>query len=271
MTAMSHTCPEREPLLHGLSDNELDAANAFAVEAHVQSCPRCAEVYDDILRQKQLLKSDGLRFRAPESFRARVQVMIAAQEGAEAKVAPSKFAYAPAKVTQMTPRRSRLGRAGTAFSALALAASLILFVGNWNQAPGLDDQLVAAHVRSLLVSHLTDVASSDQHTVKPWFLGKLDFAPPVIDLAQMGYPLQGGRLDYIGGRVVPALVYKRHGHVINLFVWPIGEMEGAPKTLGGYHIISWIRGGFAYAAVSDLNLPELQEFHRDLEEALSSS
>jgi anti-sigma factor RsiW len=151
---------------------------------------------------------------------------------------------------------------------MALAASLVLFVSTWNQAPDIDSQLAAAHVRSLLASHLTDVASSDQHTVKPWFLGKVDFAPPVIDLAQKEFPLVGGRLDYIGGRVVPALVYKRHGHAINLFVWPEGSLQASTGTLGGYHIVSWNQGGFTYATVSDLNEKELLGFERDLKDAL---
>jgi anti-sigma factor RsiW len=153
-----------------------------------------------------------------------------------------------------------LARAGAAFSAMALAASLILFVNSSNQPSRLDEELLAGHVRSLLVSHLTDVASSDRHTVKPWFLGKLDFAPP--DPAPKDFPL-------IGGRVVPAIVYRRGGHVINLFVWPAGKLLSAAETLDGYHIVSWTQGGFTYAAVSVLNLPELREFQRILKNAIS--
>jgi anti-sigma factor RsiW len=263
MTPMPSLCGERELLLHGLADNELDAANALAIEDHLKSCPACAAAFAEILRHKDLFKDDGLRFRAPESLRARVEEMIAAEGGAGAET------KAPAKVTQIAGGRFRFGRAASAFSLVALAASLILFVSIPRQAPGLGDELVSAHVRSLLVSHLTDVASSDQHTVKPWFLGKLDFAPPVIDLAQLNFPLQGGRLDYIGGRVVPALVYRRRGHVINLFIWPQRKMEGAPQTLDGYHIVSWVQDDFAFAAVSDLNLAELQTFQHDLQKALT--
>ncbi len=109
-------------------------------------------------------------------------------------------------------------------------------------------ELIASHVRSLLASHLTDVPSSDQNTVKSWFLGKLDFAPPVVDLSKNDFPLIRGRLDYIGGRMVAAIVYKRRGHVINLFVWPAGKMQGIAETKEGYHILSWTKGGFSYAA-----------------------
>ena len=269
MTEVSHPCPERELLLNGLADGELDAANALALEDHLHGCEGCAAAYGEILGQKELLKRDGLRFRAPASLRGRVMAAIAAED--DGKAAPLKRAAASASVIQIAGRRFGFGQAGAAFSAMALAASLILFVSSWNQTPGIDQQLAAAHVRSLLATHLTDVASSDQHTVKPWFLGKLDFAPPVADLANKDFPLIGGRLDYLGGRVVPALVYRRHGHVINLFVWPAGKLEAASETLDGYHIASWTQGSFTYAAVSDLNLEELREFQRALEEALSNS
>ena len=262
MTEVSHPCPERELLLNGLADGELDAANALALEDHLHGCEGCAAAYGEILAQKELLKRDGLRFRAPASLRGRVMAAIAAED--DGKAAPLKPAAASG-VIQIAGRRFGFGQAGAAFSAMALAASLILFVSSWSQTPGIDQQLAAAHVRSLLATHLTDVASSDQHTVKPWFLGKLDFAPPVIDLAQKDFPLIGGRLDYVGGRVVAALVYKRHGHVINLFVWPAGKMAAAAETLDGYHIVSWAQGGFTYAAVSDLNLLELREFQHALE------
>ena len=262
MTPMPSPCGERELLLHGLADGELDAANALAIEDHLKSCPDCAAAFAGILRHRDLLKGDGLRFRAPDALRARVREMVALEE------AETTSAKVPATVTQIARRRFRFGRAASAFSLMALAASLILFVSIPRPAPSLDDELVSAHVRSLLVSHLTDVASSDQHTVKPWFLGKLDFAPPVIDLAQLDFPLQGGRLDYIGGHVVPALVYRRRGHAINLFIWPQHKMDGTPKTLDGYHIVSWTQNDFAFAAVSDLNLAELQTFQLDLQKAL---
>lgn len=257
MNVTAEYCPERELLLHGLADGELDAANALALEEHLRGCAGCSDAYRTILRQKETLKAGGLRFQAPSSLRDRILEQIAAEDRAADRPVPKT-------------RRPRVpfGTAWGAFSAMALAASLVLFVSSYNPPPpDVDNQLAAAHVRSLLVSHLTNVTSTDQHTVKPWFLGKLDFAPPVIDLAQKGFPLTGGRLDYIGGRVVPALVYKRHGHVINLFIWPEGSQKVTTETLGGYNIIAWNEGGFTYAAVSDLNVAELQEFQRDLKEA----
>jgi anti-sigma factor RsiW len=269
VNAVSSPCLECELLLHGLADGELDAANALSLENHLQSCTGCAAAYGEILRQKELFKNGGLRFRAPVPLQERVLAAIAAaQEDAGDRASEAVRRPARAAV-QLSRRRFGFGQAGAAFSAMALAASLVLFVSSWNQPPGIGQELVAAHVRSLLVNHLTDVASSDQHTVKPWFLGKLDFAPPVINLEQKGFPLIGGRLDYAGGRVVPALVYRRHSHAINLFIWPAGQPGPASKNLDGYHIVSWTRGGFTYAAVSDLNLEELRAFQRALEETLT--
>jgi anti-sigma factor RsiW len=267
VNTVSSPCAERELLLHGLADGELDAANALALENHLQSCEECSAAYSDILRQKELFQRGGVRFRAPAQLRERVLAAIAAADE-DSRAYPSQAIRPLARPHQPGRRRFGFGQAGAALSGMALAASLVLFVSSWNQPPSIGQELAAAHVRSLLVSHLTDVASSDQHTVKPWFLGKLDFAPPVINLEQKGFPLIGGRLDYAGGRVVPALVYRRHSHAINLFIWPAGKPGAAMENLDGYHIVSWTQDGFTYAAVSDLNLEELRAFQRALEETL---
>jgi len=266
MNAVSRPCPERELLLHGLADGELDAANALAVEEHLRGCGTCAATYSEIIRQKGLLKNGGLRFDASPALRDRMRAAIAA-EGDEQTVQVEPL-FKSVRGGRTSPR-SWFPQAGIAFSAAALAASLLIFVSSQNPAQSLDDELVAGHVRSLLASHLTDVVSSDQHTVKPWFLGKLDFAPPVVDLSKKDFPLIGGRLDYIGGRVVAAIVYKRHGHIINLFVWPAGKQQAVPETAEGYHLLSWTRGGFSYAAISDLNPEELRDFRSALEESLA--
>ena len=205
MNVTAEYCPERELLLHGLADGELDAANALAWKSTCGVVRDAATPIAPFSGRKKLSKRAAFAFKRRPLF---------------GTVSWSRSRRRTARLTGRCPKHGARGcrsaRLQAHFSAMALAASLVLFVSSYNPPPpDVDNQLAAAHVRSLLVSHLTNVTSTDQHTVKPWFLGKLDFAPPVIDLAQKGFPLTGGRLDYIGGRVVPALVYKRHGHVIN--------------------------------------------------------
>jgi anti-sigma factor RsiW len=265
MNAALQPCPERDMLLHGLADEELDAANALALEAHLQACAGCSAAIEAIARHKALLADKAARFQAPANLRARILESLPSEDSAAAQ-SPPALAW-PAKAKRAPHRGARIA---AAFSAMALAASLILFVNVWTYSPGLDQQLVSAHVRSLLAEHLTDVASSDQHTVKPWFLGKVDFAPPVVDLAKEDFPLFGGRLDYIGGRVAPSLVYKRRGHVINVFLWPESSMSVPSRTMDGYHVLPWTAGGFDFAAVSDLNWKELREFEDAFRNAMKS-
>jgi anti-sigma factor (TIGR02949 family) len=251
------SCADMKLLMHGLIDGELDAANALKCDEHLAACGACTAEYESYQALRQAIRTGDARHRAPDALRSRVLAALDA--------APD----APAGRTD--GRRAPPGRAGAwrrwsvAASGLALAASLALFVAAPLRGPDLTDELVAGHVRSLLVDHLTDVRTSDQHTVKPWFNGKLDFSPPVIDLTSAGFPLVGGRLDYMSGRVVAALVFKRREHVINVFVWPEAaggrQGSGPEATLReGYHVLHWTEGGMNAWVVSDLSLPELQTF-----------
>ncbi|MDB5694228.1 MAG: hypothetical protein JWO81_3291, partial [Alphaproteobacteria bacterium] len=150
------------------------------------------------------------------------------------------------------------------------ASILLLLAAPQFTSVAMQDQLVASHVRSLLASHLTDVATSNRHVVKPWFNGRIDFAPPVVELAGQGFPLVGGRLDYLDGRVVPALVYRRNLHVINLFVRPKDRFAsplGFAARKNGYSLVRWTDGGLEYWAVSDIEPADLDSFHRAFEQA----
>ena len=214
----------------------------------------------------------ALRIRAELQGARQAAPVVADVQPAEAAVTPSSPSPSPARPV---PRRSTGWRwlqsialfgAGAA-TAWAIALSLLL-------APALDplsDAVADSHVRSLMAAHLADVASTDQHTVKPWFAGKLDFSPPVIDLAAEGMPLTGGRLDYIDGHPVAAMVYRAGPHIVNLFVWPAADGKArAPQLLNrrGYNLVHWTEGGMQAWAVSDLNAAELQAFAGQLSEKM---
>jgi anti-sigma factor RsiW len=251
-------CPDRELLLHGLADGELDAANALALEEHLATCGECAGAYAEIMEQKALFSRSELRHELPAASLERFRQSLASEAKDSASGGERRGIAGIRGIFRIPPA------VGYAISGLALAASLMIYVTAPTQTGRLDNELVSAHVRSLLATHLTDVASTDQHTVKPWFLGRMDFSPPVVDLADKDFPLIGGRLDYVGGRVAAAIVYKRRKHPINLFIWP-GTAPG-PEDVSreGYNLLRWTHSGFTFTAVSDLNPAELREFRDDL-------
>jgi len=240
-------CPDQELLLQALADNELDAGHAAAVEAHVAGCAGCAAELAAIREVGKRLAAAPLRYEAPASLHARLDAALA--EAA-------------------APRRRRRTIAAAAGGWLgggaigALAASLV-FVFLAPSGMSVEGQLIDAQARSLQGQHLVDVATSDRHTVKPWFNGKVDFAPPVVDLAPQGFPLVGGRLDRIDGRRAAALVFRRHAHTINLFIWA-GQAPPAPRPerRQGYSLVRWGHGGLEFRAVSDVDPAELAAFQK---------
>ena len=249
-------CPDKAMLLEALLDGELDAMHAAEVEAHVAGCAGCRAALDDLTTVRAMLRAPAVRETAPERLKARLA----------AAAAPER---APANDDRPVAAGWRLaglgGRAGVAAFGggfgVAACFALALIAMPMLGAGAIEDELVAGHVRSLQASHLIDVATSDQHVVKPWFDGKLDFAPPVIDLAQQGFPIVGGRLDYVDHRAVAAVVYKRGRHLINLFIWPDAKAAAPGRhTRDGYTLLDWRQGGMVYWAVSDANPNDLSTF-----------
>jgi anti-sigma factor RsiW len=234
-------------LLQAEFDGELDAAHSAALAAHRETCARCREDWVALTATRAALAAGATYHKAPDSLRR----ALAARYGA----APA----GPSRVRRYWWREL----AGFGLGA-ALAAMLLLMVRPSGES-GVLAALVDDHVRSLQPGHFTDVISTDKHTVKPWFDGKLDFAPPVKDLAAQGYPLIGGRLDYLGGRPVAALAYQHGKHPINLYIWPerSGADAGVDASRDGYNLLHWSADGMAVWAVSDLERDELQEFERD--------
>lgn len=246
-------CPDKTHLLHGLLDGELDAVNAAAFEAHLKTCEACNAEFLRLLALRGELHQPEVSHRAPDRLRANIEAMLTAE-------------VAPAAAPSPAPRRVHRApwAAGGAVGGL-LAAGLVVMVGAPQMAQtDLDQQLVSNHVRSLLAAHVVDIPTSNQHVVRPWFNGKVDVAPAAPELSDKGFPLVGGRLDYLKGRVVPAIVYKRRAHTVNLFVWPVENGGGGDRTArrDGYSVLEWRTGGLNYAAVSDIDLGELREFRQ---------
>jgi anti-sigma factor RsiW len=243
-------CEQFEKLLHPFVDGELDLVHSMTVEQHLQACAACTAAWKELEGLRGLFAGPTLYHRAPATLRDRIR----------SSLRPARRKRAAAR---LFPWRS-----------LAIAASLaFVAVLTWTVLRGLPSpsadervaqQVAANHVRSLtLPGRDVDVASSDQHTVKPWFNGRVTFSPPVKKLDGAGFELVGGRLDYLDGQKVAALVYKRRAHVINLFVWPAADRSARSpemRTIQGYHVIHWSDGDLTYWAASDLNEAELREF-----------
>ncbi len=272
-------CDEALKLMDAYLDGELDPITSQTIEQHLRDCPSCDQAYKT---QGSLIRAIGNAtpyYKAPAELRERIQSSLREEiaERPMRNVAPDAQPLFPRRQPEL-----RTILFGTPWNWLSLAAA-ILFAAiiGWNllprlQRPGADQflatQLIASHVRSLMANHLTDVASSDQHTVKPWLDAKLDFAPAVVDLSNEGFPLVGGRLDYLDNRPVAALVYQRRKHFINLFVWPAAP-DSAKTTKAithqGYQLLHWADPDFNYWAVSDVNDKDLQAFKQLFEQQIA--
>ena len=250
-------CQRTQELIHGYVDRELDLARNLEVEQHMEECRACARVFSNQTTLKSALRADSLYHEAPDRLRKRIQSSL--RKEAKSEVRPRAFGW------------------GWGWPAIGASAVLIFLIALavWNfvprsTVPGGDEllaqEIVTDHVRSLqLPGHLVDVLSSDQHTVKPWFDGKVDFAPSVKDFADQNFRLYGGRLEYLNNRSVATLVYQRRLHYINLYLWPSGQATSTSEVTTqrqGYNLIHWTSSGMNYWAISDLNSVELHEFAR---------
>ncbi|WP_200845274.1 anti-sigma factor [Roseomonas sp. 18066] len=240
-------CQEMHLLIQADIDGELQAAEAARVAAHLDGCPACAGLQRRLIALSGSLRDGIPRHRAPAHLREAVRRRIARPD-------------APPPPPQ---RRGAWPFGTAAMGALAAALALFVLLPGPDGRDSMPDWVVAAHIRALQPQHLLDVVSAEQHTVKPWFAGRLPFAPPVKDLAAAGFPLIGARLDQLPGSAAAALVYKRREHVINLFIRPAPPEEDPAETAGsreGYNFLHWSAGGMSFWVASDLNTRELDEF-----------
>ena len=237
---------EIRELLHAYADDELDLANVREIEQHLRACDECRRIEEQIRALRDALNNDAPAYRAPARLRRNIRAAVRREAKATEKNFSPWFVFAT----------------GVAF-AVILFAFVFFQTNRASRGNAIVDQVVDNHVRSLLATHLVDVASSDQHTVKPWFDGKVDFAPDVHDFAMSGFPLVGGRLDYLDGKTVVALVYQRNKHPVNVFIMPAtADRNTSPSatTRRGYNVLSWTHNEMKYWAVSDLNEAELRRF-----------
>jgi anti-sigma factor RsiW len=253
------TCPEAKRLIGAYADGQLDPASSLGVEAHLRECRDCAAEIQGHRALRTALAGADLHYDAPQDLRARVRASIRRQGGAPA--AGRLFAW------------RWLAAAVPVASMAALAWAFVAISRTPSPEELLNQEIVSDHVRSLMGTHLTDFPSSDQHTVKPAFTGRIDFSPDVRDLTGEGFPLIGGRLDYLDRRPAAAIVYQRRKHFINLFIWPVepgghatpSETEPPLESrLRGYNLMLWNRAGMNYAAVSDLDATEIRTFREAL-------
>lgn len=236
-------CKDLQELLHRYVDGELAPDLRAEADTHLETCADCRRLVAEETAWQQAIHRAGTYYAAPDEVRRR----IARLAGRPAFARPLWRGWAMAAALLL---------------AVALSSGVTAYIVTGSGQEPLTQEIVASHVRSLMADHLTDVASSDQHTVKPWFHGRLDYAPPVADTSDAGFPLIGGRLDYIDHRPVAALVYRRNQHPINLFVFPSDEADSAIRASvrNGYNIVHWTAHGMTSWAVSDVNAAELLAF-----------
>ena len=242
-------CTEIRSRLHAYLDQELDAPGAMEVDRHLASCEACKSIYAEQTALRSAVRSNATYHNAPSGLAQRIR----------ARVRPKDESKPRFRWQQWFP----MGAAVAATALLSWTAAIQY--ASVSPEEVMAERVIAGHARSVVTGHLADVASSDQHSVKPWLSARLDYSPPVTDLTGAGFPLVGGRLDYLDQRPVSVLVYRHREHMINLFVWPL--QEGAPAQAAhgslakrGYNVLHWNDAGMTFWAVSDLNAAEMRDF-----------
>ncbi len=244
-------CDRMRPLLARLADGALRQPRRFFVARHAAHCPDCAARLEELSSIRTMLRTKLPAHRAPPGLAARIVASL-----------PRESPPAPSRIWYRIPAFGVAG-GGVAGALAGIALTLAVMGGAGREDPVLTG-VIGGHVRALMAEHLMDVATSDRHTVKPWLSARLDVSPPVRDLADSGFPLLGGRLDYVDGHKTAAVVYRRAQHIINLFAWADAgrDLGFAERGRQGFNVVSWRTGGIAYHAVSDLNADELAAFAR---------
>ena len=250
-------CTECRRVIHAFVDGELDQQTQDQLRAHLVICRACQSNRERIDALRAAIKAGAPRYKAPDWLERRVRQAIRTASSQRDRRRNAIWSWA--------------NLAASFACAAALAYGVVLHQSVPSDTQRLSEEIAANHTRSLLVDHLADVASSDQHTVKPWFAGKLDYSPPVVDLTRQGFALTGGRLDYVANQRVAVLAYRRREHVINLYVWPEKSAVDLPSELSstlGYQQLRWTSAGMRYWAVSELGTQELDEFRQRLVAAI---
>jgi len=248
-------------LLPAYVDKELSLSESVDLEMHLNSCDECKRAYDEQLQMSILIKNMAKNYEPTQDFIQNLGMKLSLEPN---KVKPIKL---PKRFMELNWFNT-WGNKGLVFaSLLAIVWSTSLFLTLPTAQEKFTEELVASHVRSLEVDHLSDVISTDQHTVKPWFIGKLDYSPPIINLASIDYPIEGGRLDYINSKAVAVVVYRHNKHPINLYIWPSNNKESDMQevTKNGYKLVHWVTDYMSYWAISDLDSEKLLAFSKSIE------
>lgn len=247
------SCQNPKNHLHAYFDGELDALRSLEFEEHFKGCAACSRSHQEYQSLRAAMVRPALHFEVPPNLERKVRSALRRAAADEASSPAWRWTWNWKRPAWLAP---------FAAAALVTVGTLHFWTQHWTEDQR-TQEVLSAHVRSLMVNHLTDVASSDQHTVKPWFTGKLNFSPIVIDPSAEGFPLIGGRLDYVADSPAAAVVYQRRKHYINLFISPANQTattEEEFQTRHGYTLLHWLQGGMEYWAVSDVNKGDLQQF-----------